>query len=110
MRTLIGRLGVAIATTLPLMPAMAATAPPPAPVVALGMTLPEYQGWGCLVGGSVGAAGVFTYSDVITMAAVGMTNPLLLIPAMATGFAVGCGVGATVSPAFLWLGRAFGGS
>ena len=49
------------------------------------------------------------YSDAITFAATGAFNPVLLIPVMATGFAVGCGVGATVSPAFLWIGRIVGG-
>jgi len=103
----VARLGVAVLVTVP---SMAQTAlPVPAPTVALGMTLPEYQGWGCLVGGTSGASGVFVYSDAITVAATGALNPVLLIPVMATGFAVGCGVGATVSPAFLWIGRIIGG-
>jgi hypothetical protein len=90
-------------------PGLAQTTSPPAPVptVAFGMTLPEYQGVGCLVSGTAAGAGVFAYSDVITVAATGMLNPVLLIPVIATGFAVGCGVGATVSPAFLWIGKAF---
>jgi hypothetical protein len=101
------RLGVAGFLTVP---AMAQTARPvPSPTVAMGMTMPEYQGWGCLVGGTSGATGVFVYSDAITFAATGALNPVLLIPVMATGFAVGCGVGATVSPAFLWIGRVIGG-
>jgi hypothetical protein len=37
-----------------------------------------------------------------------MLNPVLLVPVLATGFAVGCGVGATASPAFLWIGKALG--
>ena len=42
----VGLFGIGMA-----MPAIAETtsSAPPAPVVALGMTLPEYQGWGCLV-------------------------------------------------------------
>ena len=101
----VGLFGIGMA-----MPAIAETTQPapPAPVVALGMTLPEYQGWGCLVGGTVAATGVFAYSDVITVAATGMLNPVLLVPVLATGFAVGCGVGATASPAFLWIGKALG--
>jgi len=56
-------------------PALAQTAPPPAPVptVAFGMTLPEYQGVGCLVSGATAATGVFAYSDVITVAATGIS-------------------------------------
>ena len=104
----VGPLGVALATTMPTSADTTQPAPP-APAVALGMTLPEYQGWGCLIGGGIAATGVFVYSDAITVAATGMVNPVLLIPVMATGFAVGCGVGATGSPAFLWLGRALGG-
>jgi hypothetical protein len=30
-------------------------------------------------------------------------NPLLLIPVVATGFAVGCGVGGTMSPGLYWI-------
>lgn len=106
---IIARLGIALAVTLP---AAAQTAQPPQPglpVVGLGMTMPEYQGWGCLLGGTAGASGVFVYSDVIAVAATGVLNPALLIPVMATGFAVGCSVGAMASPAFLWLGRTFSG-
>ena len=84
-------------------------APTPMPIVAMGMTLPEYQGLGCLAGGVAGAAGVFVYSDVIIVAATGAFNPLLLVPSMATGLAVGCSVGAMMSPAFIWVSRGFGG-
>ena len=68
------------------------------------MTLPEYQALGCLIGGIIGATGVYAYSDVVAVAITGVvTNPVLLIPVMATGLAVGCAVGSTVSPVFLLL-------
>jgi hypothetical protein len=92
------------ATPAAAQPAAAQTASSAFPVVGLGMTMPEYQGMGCLLGGVVGATGVYAYSDIITTAATGMLNPLLLVPVMATGLAVGCGVGSTVSPVFLWIG------
>jgi precorrin-3B methylase len=72
----------------------------------MGMTLPEYQGLGCLIGGVVGAAGVYGYSDVVAVAITGVvTNPVLLVPVMVTGLAVGCAVGSTLSPAFLLLSK-----
>jgi hypothetical protein len=78
------------------------------PVVAAGMTLPEYQGVSCLTGGLVGAAGVYGYSDIIAIAATGMAaSPALLVPVMATGLAIGCSVGSMMSPAFLVLGKVF---
>jgi hypothetical protein len=87
------------------------TAPPtapPLPVVGLGLTQPEYQGLGCLIGAIIAAVGTYGYSDIVAVAATGaVTNPVLLVPVMATGFAVGCAVGSTASPAFLPLIRAF---
>ena len=84
-------------------------APAPMPIVGLGMTMPEYQGLGCMLGGTTAGAGAFAYSDIITAAATGMVNPVLLLPVVATGFAVGCSVGAAASPLFLWIHRALGG-
>jgi hypothetical protein len=81
----------------------------PAPAVPPTMTMAEYQGLGCLLGGTVATTGVFVYSDIITIAATGVVNPLLLVPVMATGFAVGCSVAATVSPGLLWIGRTLRG-
>ena len=88
--------------------AQPAAAPPaaPFPLVAGGLTLPEYQGLGCLTGGILAAAGVYAYSDAISLAVTGMVaNPMLLIPVMATGLAVGCSVGSMMSPAFLVFGK-----
>jgi len=51
------------------------------------------------VGRRLGAFGVFYYSDVLAVAATGVTNPLLLVPLVATGFIGGCSVGANAAPA-----------
>jgi hypothetical protein len=48
---------------------------------------------------------VFYYSDVLTIAATGETNPLLLVPLVVTGFLGGCSVGANGSPGLTWLYR-----
>jgi hypothetical protein len=50
------------------------------------------------VGRRLGALGVFYYSDVLAVAATGVTNPLLLVPLVATGFLGGCSVGANGAP------------
>jgi hypothetical protein len=83
-------------------------AQPPSPPPAIGpegMSMPEWQGLSCLWGGVIGGAGVFYYSDVLTAAATGMTNPLLLVPLVATGFLGGCSVGANGAPGLVWLYR-----
>ncbi len=82
---------------------MPLTAPP-----AIGphdMPIQEWQGVSCLWGGMLGGAGVFYYSDVLTVAATGVTNPLLLVPLVATGFVAGCSVGANSAPGLTWLYR-----
>ena len=87
-------------------PALAQQAPaPPTPTPGgpLGMSMPEWQGLSCLWGGSLGALGVFYYSDVLAVAATGVTNPLLLVPLIATGFLGGCSVGANGAPGLVWL-------
>ncbi len=87
--------------------ASAQTAPVTAPP-AIGpydMPIQEWQGVSCLWGGIIGGAGVFYYSDVLTVAATGMTNPLLLVPLVATGFVAGCSVGANAAPGLSWLAR-----
>ncbi len=69
------------------------------------MAIQDWQGLSCLWGGTLGGAGVFYYSDVLTAAATGVTNPLLLVPLIATGFIGGCSVGANAAPGFVWLYR-----
>ena len=93
-----------IAASLATAPAMAQTTPP----VATGpydMPVQEWQGLSCLWGGALAGFGVFYYSDVLTVAATGVTNPLLLVPLIATGFIGGCSVGANAAPGLVWLYR-----
>jgi len=85
----------------------AQTAPVTAPP-AIGpydMPMQEWQGLSCLWGGVIGAVGVFYYSDVLTAAATGATNPLVLVPLVATGFVAGCSAGANGAPGLTWLYR-----
>ena len=86
-------------------PAMAQQAPAPqaTPAGPFGMSIPEWQGVSCLWGVSLAGLGVFYYSDVLAVAATGATNPLLLIPLLATGFLGGCSVGANAAPGLVWL-------
>src|SRR5437762_12783623 len=64
-----------LASSLAPSPALAQQAPtPPAPGGPFGMSMPEWQGLSCLWGGSLGAMGVFYYSDVLAVAATGVTT------------------------------------
>jgi hypothetical protein len=95
------------ALTLP-QGASAQTPPPVASPPAMGpdgMSMSEWQGASCLWAGVLGSAAVFYYSDVLTIAATGATNPVLLVPLMVTGFLGGCSVGANGSPGLTWLYR-----
>jgi hypothetical protein len=65
------------------------------------MSLPEKQGFGCLYAGVLGAVAAYVYSDIIAVAVSGALNPGLLIPVLASGFAVACGVGSQATPALL---------
>ncbi len=69
------------------------------------MPIQAWQGVSCLYGGIIAGAGVFYYSDVLTVAVSGSTNPLLLVPLVATGFIGGCTVGANAAPGLVWLYR-----
>lgn len=95
-----------LAASLLTAPAMGQT--PASPPVATGpydMPVQEWQGLSCLWGGALAGFGVFYYSDVLTVAATGVTNPLLLVPLIATGFIGGCSVGANAAPGLVWLYR-----
>lgn len=98
---------VCLAASLTAAPAMAQTpAPLPPPVTGpYGMAIQDWQGLSCLWGGVLAGAGVFYYSDVLTVAATGATNPLLLVPLIATGFLGGCSVGANSAAGLTWLYR-----
>jgi uncharacterized membrane protein YeaQ/YmgE (transglycosylase-associated protein family) len=65
------------------------------------MTLQEKQGFGCLYAGILGVVGAYVYADIIAIAVSGMLNPSLLVPVLASGFAVACGVGSQATPALL---------
>jgi hypothetical protein len=102
----------AFAAALLLLGASLASAPalaqqPPAlsatPTGPYGMSMAEWQGVSCIWGGALAGFGVFYYSDVLAVAATGVTNPLLLVPLVATGFLGGCSVGANSSPGLYWL-------
>ena len=94
-----------LATSLAASPALAQQAPAPqsTPAGPFGMSMPEWQGVSCMWGGSLAGLGVFYYSDVLAVAATGVTNPLLLIPLVATGFLGGCSFGANAAPGLFWL-------
>jgi hypothetical protein len=93
-------LAIASPATAQQPPSLSAT-----PTGPYGMSMAEWQGVSCLWGGSLGALGVFYYSDVLAVAATGVTNPLLLVPLVATGFLGGCSVGANGAPGLIWLLR-----
>ena len=85
---------------------MAQTPPVATPAIGpYGMPVQDWQGVSCLWGGVLGGLGVFYYSDVLTAGLTGMTNPLLLVPLVATGFLGGCSVGANSAPGLTWLYR-----
>jgi hypothetical protein len=82
-------------------PAKAQLAPAPPTPLPEGITYPEFQGLGCLIGGTIVAISAATYAEVVT---VGAATPLV-IPVMAAGFVAGCGVGAIMSPGLWWIYR-----
>ena len=94
-----------LATSLAASPTLAQQAPAPqsTPAGPFGMSMPEWQGVSCMWGGSLAGLGVFYYSDVLAVAATGVTNPLLLVPLVATGFLGGCSFGANAAPGLFWL-------
>jgi hypothetical protein len=67
------------------------------------MTVQEKQGYGCLWAGALGAVAAYVYSDIIAIAVSGTVAPGLLIPVLASGFAVACGVGSQATPAVLHM-------
>jgi hypothetical protein len=100
----------ALADNTPAAPVVAAPVVA-APVIAAAQAAPahaplspgESKGLGCLAVGALASVGVFVYGNTIAAAVTGGPNPLALVPMMAAGFAVGCTVGAGVSPGLHWL-------
>lgn len=79
---------------------------PGAPATQLPTSAQAAAGVNCLAFGLLGAAGVYIYADVITVAVTGAINPTLLIPSMAAGFVAGCGVGNILTPLIVYsLGK-----
>ena len=101
------------ATQAPVATPAPAAAPPAAaaPAAAAAKAPPEsgmtgvqaVGGMNCLIFGSLTAAGVYVYSDVLMLAVTGYVQPALLLPTMAAGFAMGCTVGNTMTPGLMYL-------
>lgn len=89
----------AVQPTATMPPQQSATAPasqqPPSPQAIGGLN--------CLMFGTVAAAGVYIYNDILMVAITGYVNPTLLIPAMAGAFVAGCGIGNTLTPGLIYL-------
>ena len=70
------------------------------------MTLSEFQGLSCASLGVVaGLIGIVYLRPIEEATHLGAA--MLAAPLVATGFAVGCSVGATLAPALLWAYRHF---
>ncbi len=84
----------------------AAPAPTTIPIPPVSaMTAAELQGVTCIVAGVMTAVGALAYSGTVasTVGSSAWTLPLLIAPAMAGGYAIGCSVGATTGPGAVWL-------
>jgi hypothetical protein len=90
-------------------PASAQQQAPPSsilmPPASAPMSLAEFQAFTCAGTGLVTGISALGYVDPITIVTAGPGAPLLLLPVFFAGFTVGCGVGATMGPAFLWVFR-----
>ena len=72
------------------------------------MTLPQFQGVSCLGTGTLGALVAYAYTDMLVLTGTVVVNPLVIVaPAVATGFAVGCSIGANAAPGLFWLSKQF---
>jgi hypothetical protein len=68
------------------------------------MTSTQFQGVSCIVGGILSGVTAYAYSDIVAVVATGgVTAPVLVLPIIATGFAAGCGVAATMAPGLYWI-------
>lgn len=101
MRRLLRLLAVLIVTYAFVAPAHAQDQATPLPPLPEGLTFPEFQGLGCLIGGTVVSISAATYAEIVS---VGTATPLVL-PVMAAGFVAGCGVGSIMSPGLWWIYR-----
>lgn len=69
------------------------------------MSVEQLQGVSCILTGVMAATGAIFYSGTLAAAATAAdwTIPLLVIPAAAGGYAVGCTVGSITGPGAHWL-------
>jgi hypothetical protein len=99
------RLRAALFAVLWLSPVCSRAAIPEAPT---GMTVPQFQGVSCLGGGALGSLVAYTYTDALVLTGAVTINPLVILgPALATGFAVGCSIAANAAPGLFWLSTKF---
>jgi hypothetical protein len=101
-------IAVSIAVLASTKPASAQQPSPPSPLLppaGVPMTLTEFQAFSCAGAGAVAGISALGYVDPITVFTAGPGTPLLLIPVFFAGFTVGCSIGATLGPAFLWMYR-----
>lgn len=61
------------------------------------------RGVGCITVGAIASVGALVYSNTVGAAVTGGANSGLLMPLMAASYAVGCGIGAAVTPTLAWL-------
>jgi hypothetical protein len=73
------------------------------------ITMQEFQGLSCLVGGSLSSIATLGYTEIVASAAAAATGATVSVvaPLMATAFVAGCGVGAIISPGLLWIYHRF---
>jgi len=100
--------GAMLAAGLALAPhvATAQTSPqisPPALATIERMTVAELQGVSCIVAGVLTAAGALAFGGALATAALDVSFPVLALPILAGGYAIGCNVGATTGPGAYWL-------
>lgn len=109
---MIGTRALRIAAIAACLTALAAPAqaqrgdPAPAPLPP-SITLQEFQGVSCLVGGTAGGLAAWTYAEVFITGGIAGSSLPILLPVVATAFVAGCGVGSIVSPGLLWIYRRF---
>lgn len=74
---------------------------PPGPEI----TLSEFQGLSCIVGGGFGAFAAWAYSEVFLAGAIAGPSLSVVIPVVATAYVAGCGVASLMAPGVLWIYR-----
>ncbi len=101
-RTTIGALACLMALGGAPAAAQQAPAPGAADAVPQNITLQEFQGASCLIGGATAAIAAAAYRELVSPA---VTRGLLPIALMAGAFVAGCVVGSNAAPAMLGFYR-----